>query len=117
MPRSGIKAIAYQVVIALSGVAAVFAAPDIRDKTLVAWVTPANLTQRGGSVLTIEKTGGVFDAIVFGEITPAKWMPGSDGFRRTKREQEDFPIETADTNALVQIAIVYADGVGAGLAE
>jgi len=34
-----------------------------------------------GSVLTIEKTGGVFDAIVFGEITPAKWMPGSDGFR------------------------------------
>jgi len=107
VPRSGIKAIAYQVVIALSGVAAVFAAPDIRDKTLVAWVTPANLTQRGGSVLTIEKTGGVFDAIVFGEITPAKWMPGSDGFRRTKREQEDFPIETADTNALVQIAIVY----------
>ena len=62
----------------------------IADKTLVAWVAPANLTQRGGSVLTIEKPGGVFDAIVFGEIAPAKWMAGSDGFRRTKQEQEDF---------------------------
>ncbi|HOH31321.1 MAG TPA: hypothetical protein PLC40_16705, partial [Candidatus Hydrogenedentes bacterium] len=53
--------------------------PLIQDKTLVAWVTPANLTQRGGSVLTIEKSGGVFDAIVFGEIAPGKWMAGSNG--------------------------------------
>ena len=30
----------------------------LNDKTLVAWVAPANLTQRGGSVLTIEKPGG-----------------------------------------------------------
>src|SRR5512137_1766981 len=81
-------------------------AEALRDKTLVAWVTPANLTQRGGSVLTIEKTGGVFDAIVLGEIMPGKWMAGSDGFRRTKREQETFPAETADGNTLVQIAVV-----------
>ena len=101
------KAIAYPLVITISAVVTVSAAPDIRDKTLVAWVTPANLTQRGGSVLTIEKTGGVFDAIVLGEITPGKWMPGSDGFRRTKREQETFPAETADGNTLVQIAVVY----------
>ena len=26
----------------------------VRDKTLVAWVYPANLRQRGGSVLTLE---------------------------------------------------------------
>jgi sucrose-6-phosphate hydrolase SacC (GH32 family) len=101
------KAFAYQLVLAVSAVVTLSAAPDIRDKTLVAWVTPANLAQRGGSVLTIEKAGGVFDAIVFGEITPGKWMPGSDGFRRTKREQERFPAETADSNTLVQIAIVY----------
>ena len=49
----------------------------IVDKTLVAWVAPANLTQRGGSVLTIEKSGGVFDAIVLGEIAESKWMAGT----------------------------------------
>ena len=79
----------------------------IADKTLVAWVAPANLTQRGGSVLTIEKPGGVFDAIVFGEIAASKWMAGSNGFGRTKKEQEDWPAETADGQSLVQIASVY----------
>ena len=48
----------------------------LQDKTLVVWVSPANLTQRGGSVLTIEKPGGAFDGIVLGELAPAKcrWM-------------------------------------------
>ncbi len=79
----------------------------IGDKTLVAWVSPANLTQRGGSVLTLEKSGGTFDAIVFGEIAPAKWMAGSNGFARTKTEQDDFAAETADSKSSVSIAIVY----------
>jgi len=79
----------------------------LRDKTLVAWVSPADLTQRGGSVLTIEKPGAVFDAIVFGELEPATWMPGSDGFRRTLRDQSAFPKETAANPPLVQVAIVY----------
>ena len=48
----------------------------IADKTLVAWVTPGNLTQCGGSALTVEKSSGVFDAIVLGELAPAKWMAG-----------------------------------------
>lgn len=81
----------------------------IADKTLVAWVAPANLTQRGGSVLTIEKSGGIFDAIVFGEIAQSKWMAGSNGFRRTQKEQASFPAETADAQTLVQIAIVYRE--------
>lgn len=81
--------------------------PPITDKTLVAWVAPANLTQRGGSVLTLEKTGGAFDGIVFGEITPAKWMAGSDGFSRTQRAQERSPAETSAGETLLQIAIVY----------
>ncbi len=81
----------------------------IADKTLVAWLAPANLTQRGGSVLTIEKSRGVFDAIVFGEIATSKWMAGSNGFARTKKEQESSPAETADSETLVQIAIVYKD--------
>lgn len=79
----------------------------VADKTLVAWVAPANLTQRGGSVLTIERSQGVFDAIVFGEIGTSKWMAGSNGFSRTSKEQEDLPAETADSETLVQIAIVY----------
>lgn len=79
----------------------------IGDKTFVAWVAPANLTQRGGSVLTIEKSGGTFDAIVFGENTPAKWMAGSNGFARTQKDQAGTPAETADPKTLVQVAVVY----------
>ena len=52
------------------------------DKTLVAWVSPANLTQRGGSALTIQ-VGDRFDAIVLGERSPGRWMAGSNFFRRT----------------------------------
>src|ERR1051325_1138291 len=74
----------------------------LRDKTLVAWVSPANLTQRGGSVLTIEKPGGAFDAMVLGEIVPAKWMAGSDTFKRTQQKQDDSPAETATAGILVQ---------------
>lgn len=79
----------------------------VADKTLVAWVTVGGLSQRGGSALTIEKTGGVFDAIVFGEIAPGKWMAGSDFFRRTTKDQAAFAAETARPQTLVQIAIAY----------
>ena len=36
-------------------------------------------------------------------------MAGSDGFRRTKQQQENFPAKTADRQALAQVAIVYRD--------
>lgn len=80
----------------------------LMDKTLVAWVTPANLTQQGGSALTVME-GEDFDAIVFGERQPGRWMAGSDFFRRTQTmaEQAAYLDETADGKALVQIAIVY----------
>ncbi len=81
--------------------------PVIADKTLVAWVSPANLTQRGGSVLTIERSGGTFDAMVFGEIAPTKWMAGSEGFARTMQQQAESAAETVKPPTLVQIAIVY----------
>jgi sucrose-6-phosphate hydrolase SacC (GH32 family) len=82
----------------------------IQDKTLVAWVALANLEQRGGSVLTIDSKadfGAPFDGIVFGELTAATWMAGSEFWNRTEREQAGWPAETANTNTLVQIAIVY----------
>ena len=99
--------LALALAVLVTGLAAAPAPETLRDKTLVAWVSPANLTQRGGSVLTIEKPGGVFDGLVFGELAPATWMPGSDGFRRTKKEQQDFPKEAAANPPPVQIAIVY----------
>ena len=52
----------------------------INDKTLVVWASPADLDQKGGSVLTIEKPGEIFDGIVFGEVAASKWMAGSNAF-------------------------------------
>ena len=79
----------------------------IKDKTLVVWTAPANLTQRGGSALTIDDLDSHFDGIVFGEIAKAKWMAGSDHYRRSEKEQKEYPKETAGKNTFVQIAIVY----------
>ena len=86
-----------------------FATADqiLQDKTLVAWVSPANLTQKGGTALTIDDGQSHFDGIVFGELAPRKWMPGSEGFSRTLKEQEPWPEETVDNKTFVQIAVVY----------
>jgi hypothetical protein len=90
------------------------AAPPLKpigDKTLVAWVTLANLDQRGGSVLTLDWAGGpadAFDGIVFGEREPRRWMAGSDFWRRTEGEQSDYPPETAGPDELLQVAVAYA---------
>jgi len=81
--------------------------PPLIDKTLVVWAAPANLSQRGGSALTIDDGRDNFDAIVFGELAPGKWMAGSDFFRRTQKKQDAFPAETADAKTFVQLAIVY----------
>ncbi len=78
----------------------------ITDKTLVAWVSLANLTQQGGSALTIQ-SGDEFDAIVLGERARGKWMAGSDHFRRTQKNQNANAAETAGHDTLVQMAIVY----------
>lgn len=93
--------------------AAVDAAPasppsgSFQDKTLVAWVSPATLDQRAGSVLTIDDGESHFDGIVLAELAPRKWMPGSDTFSRTSRDQRDWPEETAGPETFVQVAIVY----------
>ena len=84
--------------------------PTLKDKTLVAWVTLANLAQRGGSVLTLNygrEAGDVFDAIVFGERKPAAWMAGSNYFERTQKDQAAYPVETAGPGTLIQVAIAY----------
>jgi len=89
-----------------SYVATAALAQDIAEKTLEAWVILDNLTQRGGGVISLESIGGVrFDAIVFGEREPGRWMAGSDGFTRTKSFNGDQ--ETIGVQEPVHVAIVY----------
>jgi beta-fructofuranosidase len=80
----------------------------LTEKTLVVWVSPDNLSQHGGSVLTIDDNAFHFDGIVFGELESARWMAGSDLFSRTERDQTKFPEESSTAGTFVQIAIVYS---------
>lgn len=82
-------------------------AATLTDKTFVAWVAPATLTQKGGSVLSLDDGDGHFDGLVFGELAPARWMAGSDFYRRTRRDQGDRPAETAGPDTFVKLALVY----------
>lgn len=96
-------------VIALTQVTTAQESPGVEKrvhKTLVVWAAPNNLSQRGGSALTIQ-SGDRFDAIVLGERLVRKWMPGSNNFARTAANQVRWPSETADADNNVQIAIVY----------
>jgi hypothetical protein len=79
----------------------------VREKTLEAWASPANLSQRGGGVISLEtKDGGVFDAVVLGEREPGRWIAGSDFFRRTR--DLGAAAETAGPGELVHVAVVYS---------
>ncbi len=87
---------------------------DLREKTLEAWVKLEDFEQRGGSAITVQNTAGnQFDAIVFGEREPRRWMAGSNGFVRTSSFQG--PQESRAHEQFVQVAIAYhADGTIAG---
>ena len=81
---------------------------DLRAKTLEAWVRLDTLTQRGGGVISVQSPGGeTFDAIVFGEQEPGRWMAGSGGFARTK--PFGGPAETAAPDRAVHVAVSYAE--------
>lgn len=84
-------------------------ARELADKTLVVWVDLADTVQRGGGALSVME-GEDFDAVVFGERQPGRWMAGSDFFRRTlsAEAQAAIPVEQAGPGTLVQVAIVYA---------
>ena len=82
-------------------------ASDLREKTLEAWVSLADLHQGGGAAISLErKDGDLFDAIVFAERQPGKWMAGSEGFTRTR--DLDAPVEDAPPGAWVHVAAVYS---------
>jgi hypothetical protein len=78
-------------------------------KTLVVWASPANLDQAGGSVLTIDDLNGGFDGIVFAEIKPKAWAPGSDNFSSAPKNRDALPQESVASGQFFQIAITYQD--------
>ncbi len=80
---------------------------DLTEKTLHAEVMLAGLDQQGGAALGVQTLDGAeFDAIVFGEMQPRRWMAGSEFFRRTQSFQG--PEETAGPDDAVAITLVYA---------
>jgi len=79
---------------------------DIREKTLEAWLTLATLNQAGGAAISLESANGsIFDAIVFAEKQPKKWMLGSNNFSRTR--ELEVADETAAPNELIHVVAVY----------
>jgi hypothetical protein len=86
----------------------------IAEKTIEAWVQLNNLDQRGGGAISLQTMNGItFDAIVFGEREPKRWMAGSNGFVRTR--PFGGPEESEATSRPVHFAIVYTkDGYIAG---
>lgn len=91
---------------------------SIREKTLEAWVQLDSLTQQGGGVMTLQtRSGGVFDAIVFGEREAGHWIAGSDFFHRSQalngpveRDAVSRPVHIAATYASDGTITVYRDG-------
>ena len=79
---------------------------EIREKTIEAWLTLATLAQAGGAAISLESANGsTFDAIVFAEKQPKKWMLGSNNFTRTR--ELEVADETAAPNELIHVAAVY----------
>ena len=84
-----------------------YTGPEIGEKTLIATASITDLDQGRGSILTLDRIDGdVFDAIVYAERQPDKWMAGSNMFTRT-RELGSRAIQ-AD-NDPVQMAISYRE--------
>ena len=79
---------------------------NLREKTLEVWVALAGLDQKGGGALTVQSPDSeTFDSIVFGERETARWIAGSDFFRRT--QDVGGPAETATPGELIHLAVVY----------
>ncbi len=118
--------------LALDGKAAHAISPvsnqPLRAKTFEAWVLlddrPAEirgdasaapgsgLSQQGGAVLGVQTLEGnpatqKFDAIVFGEREPQRWLAGSDSFHRT--EDVGGAAESEADRQFVHVAIRYAE--------
>lgn len=86
--------------------------PDIGpEKTLVTWLYLDDLNVTRGATLAVNKSSAdTFDAIVYAERQPKRWMAGSSFFRRTQDANPGF--EEKETGKLIQLAISYEDDGG-----
>ena len=87
---------------------------DILEKTLEVRVRLKTLHQSGGGAISLQTLDGqAFDAIVYAEHEPARWMPGSEGFQRTLSFRA-VAEERADQEAVVITQVYQADGTIVG---
>ena len=81
------------------------------EKTLVVWLYLDDLNVTRGAPLAVNKSSAdTFDAIVYAERQPKRWMAGSSFFRRTEDANPGF--EEKQTGKLIQLAISYEDDGG-----
>jgi hypothetical protein len=80
---------------------------NLSEKTLQVLVQLDNLQQKGGGALGVQTLDGdTFDSIVYAEITPGQWLPGSEFHRRT--QSPGGPAEKAALERPVWITMTYA---------
>ncbi len=85
--------------------------PEIKEKTLAAWVYIDDLDITHGAPIAIQQTDAdSFDAIVYAERQPRQWMAGSSNFKRTQDADPGF--KEKETGKLVYMAISYEDDGG-----
>ena len=62
-----------------------YSGPHIEEKTLIAWLYIDDLDIKMGAPIAINQTSSdSFDAIVYAEREPRRWMAGSSNFTRTQ---------------------------------
>jgi hypothetical protein len=102
-----------------------YTGPNVSSKTMIAWVQMDSTSVRGGAPVALYKptqttpygSPDVFDAVDYGEITPAHWFAGSDNSHRIGPwpgpPAQPFSQDFADTNvgagSMREIAISYKD--------
>lgn len=82
---------------------------DLNAKSMEVWFQLATLEQRGGGLMGVQVTGGLFDTIVLGERQNLRWMSGSNGFSRTEDIVDSFE-ETVAGDLLHLVMVYEADG-------
>jgi hypothetical protein len=82
-------------------------AAPLREKTLVAWGALNRLDVRTGALMSVDSvTWDNFDALVYGEIHPQRWLAGSSHFRRT---QDVVTVDETIAGQRLQMAVSYKD--------
>lgn len=80
---------------------------DLNAKSLEVWFQLATLEQRGGGLMGIQATNGLFETVVLGERQDLRWMSGSNGFERTEDIVDSF--EETVANELLHLVMVYEE--------